>query len=116
MVVLSANTLKGDTIRNHAGEELGHLEEIVLDTDNGRIAYAVLAAGGFLGLGDKFFAIPWDMVSVDTESRELILDVEKEKLKDAPGFDKDNWPGTSDRSYIDDVYRYYERQPYQSGA
>lgn len=112
MVILSANTLKGDKIRNHAGEELGHLEEVVLDTDSGHIAYAVLAAGGFLGLGDKFFAIPWEMVSVDTEKEELTLDLDKERLENAPGFDKDNWPGTSDRSYVDDVYRYYDRQPY----
>jgi len=109
---LSASTLKGDKVRNPQGDDLGHLEEIVIDLDGGRVSYAVLASGGFLGLGDKFFAIPWDMLTVDTDNHELILDVPKETLENAPGFDKDNWPDAHDRSWMVDVYRYYGREPY----
>ena len=92
--VLSASTLIGDTIRNRQGEELGSLEEIMIDLDSGRVAYAVLSFGGFLGLGDKYFAIPWQALFVDTEKEEIVLDISKEKLENAPGFDKDNWPST----------------------
>lgn len=112
MVALSAGTLKGDDIRNPDGDALGTLEEIVIDTDAGRVAYGVLAAGGFLGMGEKFFAIPWDLVSVDTDNHELVVDLDKETLEEAPGFDKDNWPDTTDMSWVVDVYRYYGREPY----
>lgn len=109
---LSASTLTGDDVRNLDGEKLGHLEEIVIDLDSGRVNYVVLSSGGFLGMGDKLFAIPWDLLTVDTENKEVILDVSKDSLKDAPGFDQDNWPDVHDRSWVGDVYRYYGREPY----
>jgi sporulation protein YlmC with PRC-barrel domain len=109
---MSASTLTGDKVRNTDGDALGHLEEIVIDLDGGRVSYAVLASGGFLGLGDKFFAVPWDLLTVDTDSKEIVLDVSKETIENAPGFDKDNWPDTNDRAWIVDVYRYYGREPY----
>jgi sporulation protein YlmC with PRC-barrel domain len=109
---LSASTITGDKVRNADGDDLGHLEEIVIDLEGGRVSYAVLASGGFLGLGDKFFAIPWDLLTVDTDNKELILDVSKETIQNAPGFDKDNWPDTTDRGWMVDVYRYYGREPY----
>lgn len=109
---LSASTMTGDKVRNPDGDDLGHLEEIVIDLEGGRVSYAVLASGGFLGLGDKFFAVPWDLLSVDTDNEEMILDVSKETIENAPGFDKDNWPDSNDRSWVVDVYRYYGRTPY----
>lgn len=109
---LSASTLKGDKVRNQEGENLGHLEEIVIDLVDGRISYAVLASGGFLGLGDKFFAVPWDLLTVDAENHEIVMDVSKETLEHAPGFDKDNWPDVHDRSWVEDVYQYYGHDPY----
>lgn len=109
---LSASTLTGDNVRNLDSDKLGHLEEIVIDLDSGRVNYAVLSSGGFLGLGDKLFAIPWDLLTVDTENKEVIIDVSKESLENAPGFDRDNWPDVHDRSWVGDVYRYYGREPY----
>jgi sporulation protein YlmC with PRC-barrel domain len=109
---LSASTLISDAARNPEGEKLGHLEEIVIDLDTGRVSYAVLAAGGFLGLGEKYFAVPWGMLSVDTDEHEVVIDVSKETLEKAPGFDKDNWPDINDRSWVGDVYRYYGHVPY----
>ncbi len=113
---LSAGTLTGDKVRSPRGEELGRLEEIVIDLDNGRVAYAVLAAGGFLGLGEKFFAIPWDLIAVDTDAHELVVDLDPEVLERAPGFDKDSWPATDDNTWLTDVYRFYGREPYWIAA
>lgn len=109
---LSASTLTGDKARNSAGEDLGHLEEIVIDLETGRVSYAVLASGGFMGFGDKYFAIPWELLTVDTDNKEVVLDVSKETLLNAPGFDKDNWPDIHDRTWVADVYRYYGHDPY----
>jgi sporulation protein YlmC with PRC-barrel domain len=113
---LSAGTITGDKATTPDGEKLGHLEELVIDLDTGRVNYAVLASGGFLGLGEKYFAIPWDLLSVDTDNHEIVIDVSKEILENAPGFDKDNWPDVHDRSWVGDVYRYYGREPYWDEA
>jgi sporulation protein YlmC with PRC-barrel domain len=113
---LSAGTITGDKARNSAGENLGQVEELVIDLEGGRVIYAVLASGGFLGMGDKYFAIPWDLLTVDTDSHEVVVDVSKETLQNAPGFDKDNWPDIHDREWLGDVYRYYGREPYWEDA
>ncbi len=110
--VLSASTLKGDDVRNDRGEKLGKLEEIMIDLDQGRVAYAVLSFGGFLGLGDKLFAIPWEALEVDTENKEIVLNIAREKLEQAHGFDKDNWPMVTDREWLAEIHAYYGYPPY----
>jgi len=76
--VMSANTLEGNNVINPRGETLGEIEEIMLDVRSGRIAYAVLGAGGFLGIGEKYFAIPWGELTLDTDNKCFILDADKE--------------------------------------
>lgn len=112
--VLSATTLIGDDVKNPEGENLGKLKEIMLDVNSGRIAYAVLSFGGFMGLGDKLFAVPWQALGLDTEEHALILDVDKETLREAPGFDKDDWPEITeaDDRWLIEVYEYYSCPPY----
>lgn len=114
--VISAGTVKGDKIRNAKGEDLGDLKELMIDTDTGRIAYAVISFGGFLGLGDKLFAVPWEALTLDTENHAFILNVSKEKLENAPGFEKDNWPSTVEykSGWLVDVYQFYGHRPYWS--
>src|SRR5665811_345118 len=111
-LVLSASYLKGDKVVNHKGEDLGKIEEIMLDLDRGRIAYAVLSFGGFLGMGDKLFAIPWSALALDTVEKRFILNVDKELLKRAPGFDKDHWPNMADQVWGAKVFTYYGAKPY----
>ncbi len=65
--VLSASTIIGDKVLNPAGEQLGIIKELMIDLDEGNVAYAVLSFGGFLGMGDKLFAIPWEALALDTE-------------------------------------------------
>jgi sporulation protein YlmC with PRC-barrel domain len=102
--VLSARTLMGDPVRNPEGERMGELSELMIDLDTGRIGYAVVSFGGLLGLGDKLFAMPWDVLRVDTENRQIILDVSKETLENAPGFDKSDWPTTAEHWGLVDTH------------
>jgi len=88
--VLSAETLIGDPVMNETGEHLGQLEEIMLDLDSGHVAYAVISFGGILGMGNKFFAIPWQALRVDTDAHAVVVNVSRELLEQAPGYDKDN--------------------------
>ena len=111
-LVLTASTLKGDKVVNHKGEDLGKIEEIMIDLDHGRIAFAVLSFGGFLGMGDKLFAIPWQAFAVDTAKKRLILNTKKELLEKAPGFDKDKWPNMADPVLGTQLYGYYGFKPY----
>ena len=106
---LSATTLIGDAVENRQGESLGDLKEIMLDTANGTIAYGVLSFGGVLGIGDKLFAVPWNALTIDHEGHKLILDMSKERLKEAPGFDKDHWPDFADTTFAEQVTTYYTR-------
>jgi sporulation protein YlmC with PRC-barrel domain len=110
--IMAASTLNGDKVYNMDGEDLGEIEDIMLDVRSGRIAYAVLAFGGVMGIGEKFFAIPWSALTLDADRECLVLDIEKERLKGAPGFDKSHWPSMADQAWADEVYRYYNQRPY----
>lgn len=104
---LSSTSLTGDKVVNTQNEDLGKIEDLMIDVETGRVAYAVLSFGGFLGIGDKLFAIPWAALRLDEASKVFILDVDKETLKSAPGFDKDNWPDLSSVDYARSVYSHY---------
>ncbi|HKD05485.1 MAG TPA: PRC-barrel domain-containing protein [Bryobacteraceae bacterium] len=110
--VLSASTLKGDHVRNAAGEQLGSIDQIMIDVASGRVAYAVLSFGGFLGIGDKLFAVPWQALKIDEGEHEFVLDVSRETLEKAPGFDKNNWPDMAAPEFGTTIYAHYGHAPY----
>jgi len=107
--LLSATTITGDEVRNLRDEKLGKIEDLMLDINEGKIRYAVLASGGFLGMGDRLFAVPWKSLKQDKENHRFTLDVDVERLKKAPGFDKDNWPNMADATWNSTVESYYAR-------
>ena len=79
----------------------------MVDVSSGKIEYAVLSFGGFLGVGDKYFAVPFNQLQVDFENECMILDVDKERLENAPGFDKEDWPDFANPSFRNSVDSYY---------
>ncbi|MEO6023708.1 MAG: PRC-barrel domain-containing protein [Burkholderiales bacterium] len=109
---MAADTLVGNDVVNTAGEDLGDIEAIMLDVPSGRIAYAVLSFGGFFGLGDKLFAIPWNALQLDRDNKRVILIASKDRLENAPGFDKDNWPSMADQRWARDIHSCYSSRPY----
>lgn len=90
--ILKTSELIGYRVINTDGEELGTIKEIVIDPHEARVAYAVLSFGGFLGLGDKLFALPWETLVLNPDTQTVYLSIEKEKLQAAPGFDQTRWP------------------------
>lgn len=110
--VCSASEIIGQSVVNREGESLGKINDLAIDGDAGRVAYAVLSFGGFLGMGDKLFAIPWSALERSTTDNRLILDANKDRLKNAPGFDRNNWPDFSDRSWGSQIHSYYGRTAY----
>jgi len=105
--LMAADRLTGEKVVNEAGDALGEIKHIMLDITNGTIAYAVLSFGGFLGLGDKLFAVPWHALALDVEDKWFVLNVDKERLRNAPGFDKAHWPSMADPKWAQEVHAYY---------
>ncbi len=104
---LSSSSLIGTEVRNAQGDDLGKVEDLMVNTLTAEVTYAVLSFGGFLGLGDKLFAVPLQAMQVNTEDETLILNESKERLENAPGFDKDNWPSAADDKWHHQVRIYY---------
>jgi sporulation protein YlmC with PRC-barrel domain len=105
--LMGATTLVGDDVCNPHGQDVGEIKEIMLDMRSGQIAYAVLSFGGFLGMGEKLFAVPWRALKLDTENKRFVLNVDQDRLKDAPGFHKSNWPDMADQSWAREIHAYY---------
>jgi sporulation protein YlmC with PRC-barrel domain len=114
--VMAAATLDGDRVLSSDGHDIGKLKDIMLDVRSGRIAYAVLSSGGFLGIGDKLLAIPWGVLTLDTDRKCFVLSLTAEGVKNAPGFDKDHWPSMADTAWGAQLHQYYNREPYWSDA
>jgi hypothetical protein len=105
--LMGADTLMGNDVYNKDGEDLGDIKEFMIDMASGKVAYAVLSFGGILGMGDKLFAVPWAALALDTAEKRFTLNVQKDVLKDAPGFDKDHWPSMSDKTWASGVHKFY---------
>src|SRR5579864_6021132 len=112
--IMAAATLDGDKVMSSDGEHVGKISDIMLDVRNGRIAYAVLSEGGFLGMGSNLHAIPWSALTLDTDKKCFYVDISAQRLKDDPGFDKDHWPSMADAKWAATTHSYYNRQPYWS--
>ena len=105
--VVSASTIIGESVVNREGEKLGKIHDLVIEANEGRLAYAVLSCDG------KRFAMPWSVFEFSNTEHKLVLDVDKKKLSEAPGFDKnEDWPDFADRSWGDDIHNYYGKKPY----
>lgn len=109
--LMGADTLIGNDVCNLQNEDIGDIKEIMLDVSSGNIEYAVLSFGSFLGVGEKLFAVPWSALKLDTENKRFLLNIDKERLKNAPGFDKDDWPDLADKTLINDLHAYYGTKP-----
>jgi sporulation protein YlmC with PRC-barrel domain len=110
MNLLSTSTLRNTSVVNPQGEDLGSIEDLMIDPTQGRVQYAVLDFGGFLGVGDKLFAVPLEAFTIDRQNERFVLDVTKDRLESAPGFDKSNWPTTADPAFLESVYDHYGKR------
>lgn len=112
-MVHRASEIAGMSIRNPQGKELGTIKDTVIDVKAGQIKYAALSYGGFLGLGDKLFAVPWDALThqqnIADNKHYFVLNVDEETLKRAPGFDSDKWPNFADQQFSGGIDKYYDK-------
>jgi sporulation protein YlmC with PRC-barrel domain len=103
----------GATVKNMQGDKLGDIKELVFDVPTGKITYAALDFGGFLGIGDKLFAVPWNQLQERQDKDgnvHFVMNVTKTRLQNAPGFDKNHWPDFADQEFGRSVTNYYAPQ------
>lgn len=105
---LPARDLVGQPVHNLHGDRLGEIQDIVMDTATGRVAYGVLSVGGVLGMGEKLFAVPWSAMHIEADhDHRVLLDATPDRLKSATGFDKDQWPDEPDTGFIERTHTNY---------
>jgi sporulation protein YlmC with PRC-barrel domain len=114
---VKASSIIGTKVVSPKGDSLGDIKEVVIDPRTGKVAYAVVSFGGFLSLGEKLFAIPfgafeYNVTKSDLVESEYVLNVSRERLEKAPGFDSAHWPLMSDEKWHRAIHSYYERLPY----
>jgi sporulation protein YlmC with PRC-barrel domain len=94
---LTATSIIGDDVINPEEEQLGKIHNIMIDLATGKIEYVVVESGRFLGVGEKFFAMPYELMHVAPKGHSFVLNKSREMFKKAPGFDKSHWPETNAR-------------------
>src|SRR5687767_11450856 len=105
--LIASNKVEGTAVYNRQGEKLGSVYNFMVDKRSGQVEYAVLSFGGFLGMGDKYHPLPWKALTYDTKQGGFVVDLDKDKLKNAPSYGAGETQGWSDPTYgrrIDDYY------------
>jgi hypothetical protein len=113
--LIAASKVQGTTVYNAAMEKLGSVEDVMIDKASGRIAYAILSFGGFLGIGDKFFPLPWEKLSYNQEMGGYIVDIDRDTLEGAPSYTDAATATWSDEAWHREVHSHYGSDPYRTG-
>jgi sporulation protein YlmC with PRC-barrel domain len=111
-VLLRSKALFDYRVKSPQGEDLGKIEEVMIDMEAGRVAYAVLSFGGFLGLGNRWVPVPWDAVALRPTEKVLLLNIDKDKLQKAPNFEGTTLPDLANRQWGAVIHTYYGYPPY----
>ena len=110
--LISSDKVEGTAVYDRAGEKLGSIHTVMIDKVSGRVAYAVMSFGGFLGIGDRYHPLPWDVLDYDTGQGGYVVALDRNLLEEAPTFGTRETPDWSDRRWGQQVHDYYGARPY----
>jgi hypothetical protein len=110
--LISSTKVNGTNVYNTDGDRLGEIHDVMIDKRSGRIAYAVMSFGGFLGIGERYHPLPWSTMKYDTRQRGYVVGLTIDQLKGAPSFAAAESPAWGDRAYEKNIHDYYEAAPY----
>ena len=110
--LISSDKVEGTAVYNREGEKLGSIHTVMIDKVSGKVAYAVMSFGGFLGIGDRYHPLPWNMLTYDTGQGGYVVNLDQNQLKGAPTYGTSETPNWSDRSWGQQVHDYYGTRPY----
>jgi hypothetical protein len=112
--LISGGKVSGTNVYNSAGESLGDIHDVMIDKVSGRVAYAVMSFGGFLGIGESYHPLPWSALTYDTNKGGYVVNLSREQLEGAPTYSSDSEPNW-DRRYEQGIHDYYGIDPYWGG-
>ena len=115
-LLISAGKVQGTDVYSTGGEKLGDIYDVMLDKQSGRIAYAIMAFGGILGIGKQYHPLPWQTLKYDTRQEGYVVGLTKEALEGGPAFGTDDRPAWGNRAYEQSIHDYYKTQPYWASA
>ncbi len=109
--MVRAETMLGQQVVDRNGEEIGEVEEVFIDRQSGRVGHLVVAVGGFLGMGEELYIVPWDKVNPQTDA--LQLNIDQQTLEDAPTLTANEFEQNEgfDYDWVRESYEYYDYQP-----
>lgn len=111
-LALKSSSIVGTNVVNLDNQNVGKVEEVVIDVNTGQVAYLVLSFGGFLGVGEKLYAVPWKALHYDRQLEAYVLNVSRQQIENAPGFEKEVWPPLADEAWNRRIHDYYDIPPY----
>ncbi|MBD8905452.1 PRC-barrel domain-containing protein [Methylorubrum zatmanii] len=110
--LIASDRVIGTEVRRPDGDKVGRIERLMLDKRSGRVAYAVMSFGGFLGMGEEYYTLPWAVLRYDTDLDAYVVDITEEQLRDAPARSPEGGDPEDDRAWEEHVHRYYNAAPY----
>jgi len=113
--LVASDRVEGTAVRRPNGDKIGHIERLMIDKVTGKVSYAILSFGGFLGMGANLLPLPWARLTYNMTFEAYELDIDDEELKRAPSFRADKDFDWGDRSQEAELHRYYGVPPYWGG-
>jgi hypothetical protein len=110
--LISADKVEGTAVYNRQGEKLGSVDGIMIDKVSGKVAYAVMSFGGFMGIGDRYHPLPWSVLTYDTEKGGYTVDLDRGTLEKAPTFAGGETPDWGNRGWGEQLHEHYRARPY----
>ena len=110
--LISAGKVQGTNVYNTSGDSLGEVYDVMIDKLSGKVAYAVMSFGGFLGIGNRYHPLPWSTLKYDTRQGGYVVGLTKQQLEGAPTYGAGESPAWGDRAYETRIHDYYKAQPY----
>jgi hypothetical protein len=110
--LISSDKVEGTAVYDRRGEKLGSIHSVMIDKISGKVPYAVMSFGGFLGIGDRYHPLPWHVLTYDTGQGGYVVDLDRSKLEGAPTYGASETPDWSDRRWGRQVHDYYGARPY----
>lgn len=110
--LISADKVEGTSVYNPSGDKLGAIDNVMIDKQTGKVAYAMMSFGGFLGLGEKYHPLPWSMLKFDTSKGGYLVNLDKRTLEGAPMYGQNDTINWEDEAWGKKVHDYYGVPPY----
>jgi sporulation protein YlmC with PRC-barrel domain len=110
--LIASDKVEGTAVMNRKGEKIGEIENVMIAKRSGKVAYAVMSFGGFLGIGERHHPVPWNALAYDTKLGGYVIDADRARLEGAPSYSDNEMPNWEDRQWGQRVHDYYGARPY----